>query len=145
MVTEDTLFAQYTEQMRYHDGKVGDGFGTFLRLFSAIVGGAIWLRLQSGFSGSSLHYEMLSDVLVGLVFLQSWLTVREHSRAYYDNKTLRSELIKSSPHHAKRRKILGLTERGMVFSMLVATALFFAANPFSNPIWLDRLRQLLPW
>lgn len=143
MVSEDTMFAQYTEQMRYHDGKISDGFGTFLRLFSAIVGGSIWLRLQSDFSAASLHYEVLADVLVTLLFLQSWITVREHSRAYYSNKTLRSALT-AAAETQRRVKILGLTERSMLFCMFIATILFFAANPFSEVEWLFRVREMMP-
>ncbi|HEY1606575.1 MAG TPA: hypothetical protein VGF77_13365 [Allosphingosinicella sp.] len=46
MISDDVHYRFVSEQCRYHSEKAGDAFTLFVKIFSAVVGGALWLQVQ---------------------------------------------------------------------------------------------------
>jgi hypothetical protein len=43
MVTDDKQYEHVSQQVRHHNDRILGSFDLFIRLFSAVVAGAIWL------------------------------------------------------------------------------------------------------
>ena len=65
MLTDDKQYEHVSLQVRYHNDKIEGSFNPFIRLFSAVVAGAIWLSLQPGVARRAAQYALLSNLLVG--------------------------------------------------------------------------------
>ncbi len=141
-VSGDVLFEQYISQMRYHDEKIAFAYGLFIRSFSLIVAGAIWLSIQPRLSADRNAYVALSDALAVLLCIQCSIMVWAHSEAYFKYK---SALPTAPLQRGAMRPVesygppLGLVEYGMIISMAAVTLLFVAANPFGALHWAELL------
>src|SRR5262249_17109839 len=116
---------------------------SFVQLFSAIVGGAIFLSVQPGKRSpqSNFEYALLSDLAVGLTALVTIVLILETMRSRRGDRERISELggknFYVEYHIPLPRRSAKAVELTMVFSIFVACAGFIILNPFSSPYLTD--------
>lgn len=81
MIEDDQHYIFVCSQVRYFTEKIGASFEFFVKLYSAILGGTIWLSVQPGITAEkSAKFLVTSDALViGLTLLSCfklWESVR---------------------------------------------------------------------
>ena len=133
MVSDDKQYEHVSQQVRHHNDRILGSFDLFIRLFSAVVGGAIWLSLQAGAARRGSYYALLSDLLVGLITVMSILMVLENLRAWHGYRwaqTRLGEKDESGNYRIPPPKKLraSLIEIGMVACMLCSALLFLLFN-----------------
>ncbi|MBR1227196.1 MULTISPECIES: hypothetical protein [unclassified Bradyrhizobium] len=139
MVSEDKHYEFLTKQIADRSQKIYESFNQFIRLFSAVVGGTIWISLQADASkrgGNSQIYETFSNFLVIAIAVMSALIIIENVRSW---KGYRQALVKmgandvASPVYipAPLRYRSSIIEIGMICSMFLATILFCIFNPLA--------------
>src|SRR5580704_7936260 len=109
-----------------------DAFKLFIGLYSAIVGGAIWLSTQV--AEPKPRYAWLADVVVLLVTFVASILVFEAKRGWLGYRKRQSELAGKDEVGRDRIKYptlwpTALTEGAMVAGMLGACAVFVSFNP----------------
>ena len=128
-VSKDKEFEYVTSQIIRHIDRSVDAFKLFAQLFSLIVGGAIWLSIQSSVKcGANLTYARVSDGLVVLVTLITSLMVFEDYRAWRNFRTAQSKLVPHVDPPAWRSEI---TKWAMILCMVAGCALFLRFNPLT--------------
>jgi hypothetical protein len=132
MVSDDKQYEFVSEQIRFHVNKIYDSFKLFIQLFSAIVGGSVWLGLQD----NSPRFVVVSDVLVGLIAVVCLVTVFENNQAWRGYRKAQSRL--GGKDESGQDKIKGpsiwvssLIEMVMALAIIVAVGLFCRYNPFT--------------
>jgi succinate dehydrogenase hydrophobic anchor subunit len=129
MVSKDKEFEYVTSQIIKHIERSVDAFKMFIQLFSAIVGGAIWLSSQPTVTAeSSKAYLNLSNVLMLLVTLIASVMVFENYRVWWGYRIAQSTLV---PHVRKPRWTGVTTGVVMIVCMVAGCILFWRFNPFS--------------
>jgi hypothetical protein len=137
MVSVDKEYEFVSEQIRFHVDKVYESFKLFIQLFSAIVGGSIWLSAQG--SPKVTTYIYLSDFLVFLIAAPSIIMIVEHWRAWRGYRHAQNRL---GGKDENGKELIPLpspilswssaTEFAMIGTMIIGTCLFWVWNPFGN-------------
>jgi hypothetical protein len=110
---------------------VRDAFKLFLQLFSAIVGGSVWLSLQTTITPATKHrLGTVSDALVWLVILVTGIMVLEALRSWWDYRVELSKLD-GGKYPIPRPKARAMkAEAAMLICMIAAGVIFSLFNPF---------------
>jgi hypothetical protein len=131
MVSEDKEFEYVTSQIVKHVERSVDAFKMFAQLFSAIVGGSIWLSTQPNISSEALKtYSNLSIGLVCVVTLIASFIILENYRTWRGFRQAQSKLM---PHVPQPKRRAEMTGRVMIFCMITGCGLFWWFNPFILP------------
>jgi hypothetical protein len=139
MVSKDKEFEYVTSQIIKHVERSVDAFKMFAQLFSAIVGGSIFLSTQPGISSEATKtYSHLSEGLVILVTFIASIMIFEDYRAWFGFRTAQSKLVPDVPKPRLRSTISGVV---MIVCMIVGCGLFWWFNPF---ILAPRMGACLP-
>jgi hypothetical protein len=96
-VSEDKEFEYVTSQIIKHVERTVDAFKMFAQLFSVIVGGSIWLSIQSQAQETTKTYANLSNILVTLVTIISSVMIFENYRCWWRFRTAQSKLVPHVP------------------------------------------------
>lgn len=137
MVTDDKQYEFVSGQVRYHNDKIIESLNLFLKLFSAIVGGSIWLSLQPGITPTKMTaYIGVSDVLVIALAAFSSLLIFENLRAWRGYRNAQHRLggidQEGNPNIPAPRIIrASVSEGAMILTMVSAACLFWRFNPFT--------------
>jgi hypothetical protein len=137
MVTDDKQYEFVSKQVRYHNEKIIGAFKLFIQLFSAIIGGTIWLSLQPHITATrALSYAHISDILVTVLALFSSLWVFENLRAWHGYRGAQHRLGGLDAHGkpkipAPRLLRASVSEAAMILIIAAATFLFWRFNPFT--------------
>jgi hypothetical protein len=112
-----------------------DAFKLFISLYSAIVGGAIWISTQA--TNFPASYGTLSSVIVALVTVVAVILVVEAKRGWWGYRKAQSELVGRNADGKYRIPLptafpTVLTEGAMVACMLLACGFFIRFNPLQN-------------
>jgi hypothetical protein len=98
MVSEDKEFEYVTSQIVKHVQRSVDAFKLFTQLFSAIVGGSIWLSTQRNVSPAAAKtYSHLSGWLVVLVTVIASVMIIDNYRVWYGFRLAQSRLVPTVP------------------------------------------------
>ena len=122
-----------TAHIRDRNAAIMDGFKLYVQMFSAVVGGAVVLRLQYGPDIPSL-FAGLSDALAGLIFLMGAVIILENVRSWYDFRKALSDVAGTNK---SRRRIVPAPkvwksmriELVMLAVMAIAWLAFYLFNP----------------
>jgi hypothetical protein len=120
-----------TQQLRYHNEKIIEAFKLFIKLFSAIVGGAIWLSIQTNELSS---YGNLALALVGVLTLVTVVMVISNLMAWYGFRKAESFLVGKEKVGPPTPIRSCWTEYVMIFAMVCALTLFWCFNPLRSRI-----------
>jgi hypothetical protein len=129
MVSEDKEFEYVTSQIVKHVERTVDAFKLFAQLFSAIVGGAIWLSTQRVSPEAAKTYSHLSVGLVILVTVIVSIMILENYRAWRGFRAAQSRLVPHVPPPKRRSEKTGWV---MILCMVAGCALFWWFNPFNS-------------
>lgn len=130
MVSEDKEFEYVTTQIVKHVERTVDAFKLFTQLFSAIVGGAIWLSIQPSVSPEAAKtYSHLSVGLVILVTVIASIIILENYRVWRAFRVAQSRLV---PHVPRPKRSSEKTGWLMILCMVAGCVLFWWFNPFNS-------------
>jgi hypothetical protein len=135
MVSPDAYFVFVTEHVEWLNERIIATYNSFWRLYSAIVGGSIWLSLQPGLFAAKSHvYAVISTITVVGLALVSCSLIVENVRSWRGYRLTLHELSLDEvgahrmpkPHTLRR----SASEVVMMLAMVVAAGLFGWFNPF---------------
>lgn len=129
----DTHCQMLAEHMREKNTHVMEGFKLFVQMYSAIIAGAVTLRLQYR-DADVERFALAADLLVSLVTLATAVVIVDNLRSWYGFRqrlsdvagtTAEGELVIARPRLASVAKVHFV----MLGVMVAAMAAFFLFNP----------------
>ncbi len=130
MIEDKQQYDFFTDQITRKGVATYDAFKLFLQMFSAIVGGSIWLRLQID-GEAPLSYEYLSDALVVLLALVGVVLVIDNARSWWRYRVRLVEIVGDSAHRVPPPKWDSVIAQFLMsVAMIAVTVMFVAFNPF---------------
>jgi hypothetical protein len=126
MVSEDKEFEYVTSQIIKHVERSAEAFKMFSQLFSLIVGGAIWLSIQSKVPHPKT-YAALSDIVLGLVTVITSLMILENYRGWRGFRIAQLKFTPEVPSPTWRAECI---KWAMIACMATGWFLFLLFNPF---------------
>ncbi len=137
MTTDHEIQYQFVnDQIRYHNEKVMEAYAGFTRIFSLVVGGAIWLRIQEKFDATDApKYALLANILVTFITLVTIVIIVENVRAWYGYRQAQVKLggndtSGTSNVPGPRPWHTYYLELVMMIAIVAVTVLFWVFNPF---------------
>lgn len=132
MISDEQLYKTLSEMIAERNKNALDAFKLFISLYSAIVGGSIWLSTQA--NRNLPAYGRLSSGVILLVTLVAVVLVIEAKRGWWGYRKAQSELVgknETGRYRVPPPKIFPtiLTEGAMVIAMVLAAAGFLWFNP----------------
>lgn len=123
-----------TAHIRDCNARITDGFKLFVQLFSAIVGAAVWLRLQQYQPTLPSTYIWLTDGLTLVVVFTCGIIVADNLRSWYGYRVRLSDVAgrdKQGNLIVPRPNLLTAApiEATMLVVMILALILFCVFNP----------------
>jgi TRAP-type C4-dicarboxylate transport system permease small subunit len=136
MVSDDKQYEFVSSQVQVYNQRIADAFKLFIQLFSAIVGGSVWLSIQSHINTKSVRFERLSDILVILVAVFCTISILENLRAWRGYREAQSRLggtdEAGQPRIPGPKDFRNSKEEGtMMATMFLSAGLFCYFNPFA--------------
>jgi hypothetical protein len=132
MVSEEKQYEFVSEQVRYFNEKIIESFNFFIKVFSAVAGGSIWLSMQKDYAGKFSSYLTLSNSIVVLITVIAVIRVIENLRAWHGYRNAQCRLDFRIPTPRPFRA--SVLEALMVVGMITAAVLFWVYNPFASYI-----------
>jgi hypothetical protein len=136
LVSEEKEFDYVVGQIRYLNDKIIESFNFFIKVFSAVVGGSVWLTLQKGMTVQLANeYAKISDGLVMFLAILVCLMIFEHLRSWHGYRKAQSRLSgkdEAGKYYipAPRRFRASVLEIAMMGTMITVATLFCLFNPF---------------
>ena len=136
-LSTDTEYEYVTSEISAHIERSIDAFKLFAKLFSAIVGGSVWLNINKSAASSSTTqtYAHLSDALVVLLTVMMAVMIYEGLHGWYGYREAQSRIAVrlasgalKVPMPKHRAAVLEIT---MIIVMVAACVLFWIFNPFT--------------
>lgn len=136
MISTDKQYEFLTSQTTAHSERSLDAFKLFIQIFSAIVGGSIWLSVQGRWTLDQRHsFSTLSNILVCLIAFVTIAMISDNLRAWHGYRVAISKLSENeqgiSAIPAPRMLTSPITEFSILSGLLIASAIFIYFNPFS--------------
>ena len=130
MISDEKQYDFITKRINDQANQTFDGIKFFVPTFTAIIGGAIWLRLQPHWVASAT-YVLLSDILVALLTVVCVGMVADNLRAWHGYRERLSDLTADTRFPAPRPNLRrsAMIEALLCVVMIVAFALFCFFNP----------------
>jgi hypothetical protein len=129
MISDEKQYEFVTSQIKLQTERIYDAFKLFVQVFSAIVGGSVWLSMQKP-PTTSQNYAFLAD---SIAILAAFITVVMILLNVISWFGYRKELTRLAPN-VPPPKLFPATviEAAMICSMIAAAALFVWFNPFRS-------------
>jgi len=137
MVDDQKIYDSLCTLINERTKNTFDAFKQFINLYSAIVGGTIWLSLQTT-AAVPRSYGLLSGGAVALLAILTTVLVVEAKRGWWGYRKAQSELAGIGADGKPRIRPPTLfptllTEGAMIACILVTSSLFIAFNPLNRP------------
>jgi len=135
MISPEKQFEFITRQIAANTTRMYDAFKLFVQLFSAIVGGSVWLSIQHASAANA--YANILNVLAFLVTVIAALTVIVNLSSWYRYREAQSLLTADAPSPELRAPPprfwpSAVVQIGQVLCMLAACILFWIFNPLAH-------------
>ena len=137
MISPEKEYEFVSGQVRYHNEKIIESFNLFIKLFSGVVGGSIWLTLQHGMTATrAASYARVSDGLACFLALLACLMIAENLRAWHGYRWAQVRLAgknEKGEYRIPPPRIIrsSVTEGGMMLSVILAVVFYCLFNPFT--------------
>lgn len=130
MISDEKIFDFVAMRANQTSNDTDTGLKLFFPMYSAILGGSIWLtdKLEDSVPAK---YKYLSDVLVILLTVVCCYIVLDNLRAWWGYRKQLSELTKDSSH-----QLAGPTRVGAVMEVVVCLGMIFACAMY---VWFNPL------
>jgi hypothetical protein len=129
MVGDEKQYEFVSGQVRYHNEKIIESFEFFIKVFTTVVGGSIWLSMQKDVATKFGAYQTLSNSVVSVITIVAVIRVLENLRAWHGYRNAQCRLEPSIPKPKPIRA--SVSEAVMVLGMITAAVLFVRFNPFA--------------
>jgi uncharacterized protein (DUF58 family) len=130
MVTDDKQYEFITSRITDLSNATEDGLKLFVPMFSAILGGSIWLRLQIQ-GAAPPSYQFLSNWLMVLLTAVCIFLVLYNLWAWWGYRNQLVKITRSLRHPAPPpRWASAIIEAVLCAAMAIACGIFIAFNPF---------------
>ncbi len=132
MIENEKRYEFVTSQIRYHNEKVIESFNLFIRLFSGIVAGAVWLSTQSDPSAKHRVIGIFAYVLVIMLMTMTSVTVIANVLQWYGYRRAESGLV--GKDKVPPPTVLGScwNEIAMLLCIISVSAVFCLFNPLAE-------------
>lgn len=131
MISDEKIFDFVSKRVEQTSADTEAGLKLFLPMYSAVLGGSIWLSDKLGKTVPS-KYEYLSDALISLLTLVCIYIVVDNLRAWWGYRNQLFELSKKSAHKIPRPQWwAAIMEVVLCAAMLVACVMFILFNPLT--------------
>jgi hypothetical protein len=138
MISAEKQYDFITSQIAARLKEARDAFKLFIQIFSAIVGGSVWLATTEKIqSEAKSQYATLSSLLVVVLTLAMTVMIVDALRGWYANRKAQVQLGGLDP--AGRPNIppprippSGISEMAMTMTMIAAASGFCLFNPFTR-------------
>jgi hypothetical protein len=132
MITDEHLYKTLCDMIAERNRNALDAFKLFVALYSAIVGGTIWLSAQA--TQPKAPYAWLSNGVVILLTLVASILVFEAKRGWWGYREAQSKLVEKYEANDLRippPKLFPtvVTEGAMLIGMVIACIGFVWFNP----------------
>lgn len=130
-------YAFLNSQLRFRTEQVQGKFDLFIKIFSAVVAGSVWLSYQGDLTpGARAKFGLVSMLLVWWMTILCSAMILSHDGAW---RGYRHAVVKHGPRYPDGTpKVPELTQKlhmrvelMMVFGMLIAAIAFTLFNPFT--------------
>jgi hypothetical protein len=130
MVSEDKQYEFITNRVSDLSNATEDGLKLFVPMYSAILGGSIWLRLQLK-DAVPPSYKYLSDALILLLTFVCIYIVLDNLRAWWWYRQKLAEITSGSKYPATQPHwSAAIIEVVLCAAMFAAGIAFVLFNPF---------------
>jgi len=135
MLSSDVEYTHVSAITKYKSDLIHGAFDQFIKIFTAIVGGSIWLSRQNDLTAVAReNFRTLSNATVTLLVLYTAFSVLDDFRSWYG---YRERLTIIGEHAEVQPKIkpaniwtAAIKPIGMVVAVLTALHFFWRFNPF---------------
>ena len=136
MLSVDAEYAHVSAITKYKSDLIHGAFDQFIKIFTAIVGGSIWLSRQSDVLGVSReNYQVLSNATVAVLVIYGVVSVFDDFRSWWGYRVRLTEIGRhgSVDPQISPPKVWPavLKPTAMAFAMVTALYFFVEFNPFS--------------
>ena len=132
-ISVEKQYEYITRQIQRNGDTAHLVFRHYVQVYSAIVGGSIWLSMQSNVSTASrTRFAWLSDGLVILLTVVAVVSVVDALRAWRANRIAQSKLGRPGEIPLPRIPPSGVAEIAILLVIIAACCFFCAFNPFSE-------------
>lgn len=132
MISADKHFEFIASRVNQTSNDTEAGVKLFIPLYSAILAGSIWLRLQLKGVVVPPSYEYLSNGLVVLLTLVCIYIEYDNCRAWWGYRAELAKMTAGTEFPAPEPKLSSCVIEGVLcFAMAAACILFWIFNPFS--------------
>ena len=130
MVPKEKIYEFLTSQAAIRSDRSIDAFKLFVQMFSAIVGGCIWLSIaQKSAQSARVEYVLLTNVAVAILFVVVTAMVGDNLRSWYSYRKQIAALGTGVGFSKPNMFSSALSEAAMLLGAFVACGLFIAFNP----------------
>jgi hypothetical protein len=131
MISDEKQYEFITKRIGELSNATEDGLKLFIPMFSAILGGSIWLRFQIK-GPAPLEYKYLSNALMSLLTLVCIVIVLDNLRAWWGYRVDLAKLTEGAKHESKPPSIFpsAVIELVLCLAMAIACWMFITYNPF---------------
>jgi hypothetical protein len=131
MISDEKIFDFVSKRVEQTSADTEAGLKLFLPMYSAVLGGSIWLSDKLG-SSIPAKYEYLSDSLISLLTLVCVYIVIDNLRAWWGYRVQLSKLTSGSDHQiANPTRRAAFMEVVLCAAMLGACVMFILFNPLT--------------
>ena len=132
MISDEKIFDFVSKRVEQTSSDTEAGLKLFLPMYSAILGGSIWLSDKLGRTIPA-KYEYLSDALVSLLTLVCVYIVIDNLRAWWGYRVQLSNLCAHSAHKIGLPTVwAAFMEVVLCVAMLGACVMFILFNPLGG-------------
>ncbi len=136
MISAEKQYDFITSQIAARLKEARDAFKLFIQIFTAIVGGSVWLATTEKIQpAAKSQYAILSSLVVVVVAIAMIVMVLDALRGWYANR--KAQVLLGGLDDNGRPNIppprippSGVSEMAMIATMIIASSGFCLFNPF---------------
>jgi hypothetical protein len=135
MLSADAEYNHVSDITKYKSDLIHGAFDQFIKVFTAVVGGSIWLSRQKDLTKSDhMNFRTLSDVIVAILVIYTAISVIDDFRSWWGYRSRLTIIGKQSEINLKIGPPVLITSAikpmVMVVTVFVALYFFWQFNPF---------------